>query len=160
LTPEQGGVLLAEAVQDEHKAAWLARAAADGFLDIDGQRLGCWLVRRQPPEQAECRDPWTAAEVGNLFRSRKRVSLGGYDPPFAATWGRIGDRLENWRASCGLWDPAGDRRRVAAWGSAVQPRWRAWSSWSSAPSGPAARARHGRISSGPAPRSPAPGWPP
>ncbi len=112
LTPEQGGVLLAEAVRDEHKVAWLVGAAADGYLDITWGESGCALARRPRPEEAERRDPWTAAKVSDTFGSRKRVSLNSYDPRFARTWRAIGDRLENWRNSCGLWDPAGERRCV------------------------------------------------
>ena len=114
LTPEQGGVLLAEAVRDEHRLAWLVRAAADGYLDIDQGEFGCTLQRRPRPEQADRRDPLTAAEVSGLFGSGMLVTLLGYDARFADTWQSVARRLEKWQKSCGLWDPVGERRcRVA-----------------------------------------------
>jgi hypothetical protein len=119
LTAAQGGVLLAEAVRDEHKLAWLVGAAADGYFDIDGDPTRFSLVRRPRPRDAERRDPWTAAQISRTFGSRKRVSLDHYDPLFARTWRAVGTWLEDWRRSSGLWDPAGERRcrQVRAFGS-------------------------------------------
>jgi hypothetical protein len=110
LTPEQGGVLLAETVRNDHKLAWLVRAAAEGHLDIEAGQGTCTLVRRPRTEEAERRDPWTAAQISAMFGGREWLSLGGYDHSFAQTWRRVGAHLQDWRNSCGLWDPAGDRR--------------------------------------------------
>ena len=119
LTPAQGGVLLAEAVRPEHKLAWLIGAAADGYLHIDGDREHVALVRRPEPSDAERRDGWTASQVRAMFGDRSRLPLGEYDPGFADTWRAVGDRLEDWRRTSELWDPAGDRRCLVARGLGI-----------------------------------------
>jgi hypothetical protein len=45
LAPAQGGIVLAEAVRTEHKAAWLIGAAIDGYLDLEKDGQGLTLVR-------------------------------------------------------------------------------------------------------------------
>src|SRR5262245_16218414 len=46
LTPAQGGIVLAEAVGENQKVAWLIGAAADGYLDIEQAGQEVTLVRR------------------------------------------------------------------------------------------------------------------
>jgi hypothetical protein len=108
LTPAQGGVLLAEEVRPEHKVAWLIGAAVDGYLDLEGEVGLVTLVRlpRQGP-------PSYLLDVA--FAGRDRLTLGSFDPQFADAWKLVGNELDGWRRTCGLWDPAGDRRRVLAW---------------------------------------------
>jgi hypothetical protein len=107
LTPAQGGVLLAEEVRPEHKVAWLIGAAIDGYLDLEGEGRPVTLVRlpRQGPP---------SYLLDMAFSGRERLTLGGYDPMFASAWRLVGSELDGWRRTCGLWDPAGDRRRVVA----------------------------------------------
>jgi hypothetical protein len=106
LTPAQGGVLLAEAVRPEHKVAWLIGAAVDGYLELegDGPVTLVRLPRQGPPSYL----------LDVAFAGRDRLTLGGYDPEFAAAWKLVGNELDGWRRTSGLWDPAGDRRRVLA----------------------------------------------
>jgi hypothetical protein len=104
LTPAQGGVLLAETVRPEHKVAWLIGAAIDGHLEIEGDGP-VTLVRL--PHQGP---PGYLLDVA--FAGRDRLTLGGFDPQFADAWKLVGNELEGWRRTCGLWDPAGDRRRA------------------------------------------------
>jgi hypothetical protein len=109
LTPAQGGIVLAEAVGQNQKLAWLIGAAADGYLDIeeDGQELT--LVRRPRHD-----DSSVSRTLDTAFAGRTRLTLGSYDPSFAAAWREIGDELAAWQRTSGLWDPAGDLHRKLA----------------------------------------------
>jgi hypothetical protein len=110
LTPAQGGVVLAEAVGQNHKVAWLIGAATDGYLDIEQVGEQVTLVRR--PRQDESS---TSCTLGRVFGARERLTLGVYDPRFAAAWREIGEELAAWQRTSGLWDPAGDLHRKLAW---------------------------------------------
>jgi uncharacterized membrane protein YgcG len=109
LTPAQGGIVLAEAVRENHKVAWLISAAADGYLDIeeDGQELT--LVRRPRRDESS-----VSRTLDTAFAGQERLTLGSYDPIFAAAWQEIGDELAAWQRASGLWDPAGDLHRRLA----------------------------------------------
>jgi hypothetical protein len=117
LTPPQGGVLLTEGVREEHQMAWLIGAAADGYLDLEEDRLGLTLIRR--PRRDGSR---TSKLLDRMFGKRERLPLGSYDPSFALAWSMIGHELASWHTSgSSLWDPAGERRRklVRRWGMVV-----------------------------------------
>jgi Predicted membrane protein (DUF2207) len=108
LTPAQGGIVLAEEVRPEHKVAWLIGAAADGYLDLegdDGQVTLVRLPRRGTP---------TSDLLDVAFEGRDRLTLGTYDEDFADAWRTLGRELGAWEQTSGLWDPAGDRRQVLA----------------------------------------------
>jgi hypothetical protein len=107
LTPAQGGVVLTENVQANHKAAWLVQAAIAGDVDIqqEGQKA-TGLVRLGPGS------PETASFLDTAFRGRSQLSLESYDKDFSTAWTAVGNRLSAWRRTSGLWDPQGDRRRV------------------------------------------------
>jgi hypothetical protein len=109
LTPAQGGIVLAEGVKDEHEVAWLISAAVDGYLDIKGSEEYPTLVRRTPAV-ASPPDPSTVAVLDQAFGGGKRLTLGGFNPRFAAARRLLSSQLADWRRTCGLWDPAGDRR--------------------------------------------------
>jgi uncharacterized membrane protein YgcG len=118
LTPSQGGVLLADDVLDQHKAAWLLERAAAGLIDLEsgtsGARRDVVLVRLEKGTEGR--------HVLDLaFRGRDRVPLGKYDRDFAAAWQAIGDDLRRWRARSELWDQAASRRttRVRTAGTVV-----------------------------------------
>ncbi|MGQ0432780.1 MAG: DUF2207 family protein [Microthrixaceae bacterium] len=107
ITAAQGGVILAEAVQSEHRVAWLIGAAIDGAIDLveeDGKAVR--LVRR-PGGPSD-----TTAILDTAFAGRTELELSAYDPAFAAGWSQVGASLEAWQRDSGLWDPAGDRRRL------------------------------------------------
>lgn len=108
LSPAQGGLVLAEDVQDAHKAAWLVQAAIDGYIDIE-ERGGVTLVRRDVHTDSE---DATAAILDTAFAGRRQVWLGAYDERFAKAWADLGHALAAWERTSGLWDPAGDRRRL------------------------------------------------
>jgi Predicted membrane protein (DUF2207) N-terminal domain len=108
LTPAQGGVVLAEAVRDEHKVAWLIGAAIDGYVDLQSNRSTVTLVRLPR------RDGSTAYTLDTAFAGRERLLLGAYDAHFARAWEAVGGELKAWQRSCGLWDPAGGQRRILA----------------------------------------------
>jgi hypothetical protein len=109
LTPAQGGVVLAEAVQKEHKVAWLIGAAIDGYVDLEGDGRALTLVRL--PRH----DGTTAYTLDMAFAGRERLQLGEYDASFAGAWRVVGSELAAWQRACGLWDPAGDGRRILGW---------------------------------------------
>ena len=108
LTPAQGGVLLAEAVRPEHKVAWLIGAAVDGYLDLEGDDGQVTLVRLPR------RDGPATYLLDSAFEGRDRLTLGSYDEDFATAWRSLGRELAAWERTSGLWDPAGDHRRVRA----------------------------------------------
>jgi Predicted membrane protein (DUF2207) len=108
LAPAEGGVLLDESVRDQHKVAWLIGAAIDGYVDLQGDGKDPTLVR------LDRRDGPAATALELAFAGRQRLTLGKYDPGFAAAWRVVGEELEAWRRSSGLWDPAGDRRCTLA----------------------------------------------
>jgi uncharacterized membrane protein YgcG len=109
LTPAQGGIVLAEAVRQNHKMAWLIGTAADGHLDIEQAGEQVTLVRRSRQDESP-----VSRTLDTLFGGRERLTLGAYDPSFAAAWQEIGDELEAWQRTSGLWDPAGDLHRKLA----------------------------------------------
>jgi hypothetical protein len=105
LTPPQGGIVLAETVRPEHKVAWLIDEAIDGSIDVENG----------PPvtlRRLEFGQPPSVPVLDAIFNGRDEVTLGRYDPSFAAGWSLLGGGLQNWADSSGLWDPAGDRRRL------------------------------------------------
>jgi Predicted membrane protein (DUF2207) C-terminal domain/Predicted membrane protein (DUF2207) N-terminal domain len=109
LTPAQGGIVLAEVVGQNQKLAWLIGAAADGYLDIEEDGQGLTLVRRPRHD-----DSSVSRTLDTAFAGRTRLTLGSYDPSFAAAWREIGDELAAWQRTSGLWDPAGDLHRKLA----------------------------------------------
>jgi Predicted membrane protein (DUF2207) len=106
LTPAQGGVVLAEAVHRQHQVAWLIGAAIDGYVELEGHGSDLTLVRLPR------RDGSTAYTLDTAFAGRERLPLGSYDEPFARAWVAVGGELAAWQRSCGLWDPAGEQRRI------------------------------------------------
>jgi hypothetical protein len=110
LTPAQGGIVLAEAVGQNQKVAWLIGAAMNGYLDIEQVGEEVTLVRR--PRQDESS---VSRTLDTAFDGRERLTLGAYDPSFAAAWREIGDELKAWQRTGGLWDAAGDLHRKLAW---------------------------------------------
>jgi hypothetical protein len=104
LTAAQGGVLLAEAVRDEHKVAWLISAAILGDIDLETAGDTISLVRLRRADGA------TERLLETAFASRARLPLDTYDPYFARAWALIGDELETWQR----WDRTGDTRRTRA----------------------------------------------
>lgn len=108
LTPSQGGVVLQEAVTDDHKVAWLIEAAIDGYVNLQERDGKPVLVRT-----GDGHGP-TAARLAPVFEGRSELTLGSYDPAFAEVWSDVGADLASWKRTSGLWDPAGDRRRLVA----------------------------------------------
>jgi hypothetical protein len=110
LTPAQGGIVLAEAVGQNQKVAWLIGAATDGYLDIEQAGEEMTLVRRSSRDESS-----VSRTLDTLFCGRERLTLGAYDPCFAAAWREIGDELKTWQRTSGMWDAPGDLRRKLAW---------------------------------------------
>jgi hypothetical protein len=108
LTPAQGGMLLADRVTDEHRAAWLLDQAAAGTIGLetpDPHRTDeIDLVRLQPGDAA------ARPLLDRAFAGRDRLTLGSRDEHFAAGWTALGEQLSAWRRTCGLWDTDADRR--------------------------------------------------
>ena len=77
LTAAEGGVVLAETVQEEHKVAWLVSAAIDGYIDIEGAGKDTTLVRlpRDDGSAARILDVAFAAESACRSAATTRVLL-------------------------------------------------------------------------------------
>jgi Predicted membrane protein (DUF2207) len=103
LTPSQGGVVLDEGVQEEHQVAWLIAAAADGYLDIEGDRQAVTLVRL-PHQDGSA----TTRTLDTAFAGDTHLTLGTYKPSFATAWRQIGEDLAAWHRS--RWGGAGTHR--------------------------------------------------
>jgi hypothetical protein len=108
LTPAQGGILLAERVQPQHKVAWLMSTAMDGHLDIDGNEHRPTLTRAAAPVESD--DLTVNPVLDRIFAGRDSVTLGSYDPDLKAAWDLLGSRLTWWWDDSGLPDKAADLR--------------------------------------------------
>jgi hypothetical protein len=108
LTPSHGGVILTEAVTDDHKVAWLIEAAIDGEVDLE-ERGKKTVLRRTGTGQTPA-----GALLAPAFGGRSEITLGTYDPKFATAWTAVGTDLADWKRTSGLWDPAGHRRQIRA----------------------------------------------
>ena len=86
LTPPQGGVVLREAVRQEHKVAWLIDEAIDGSIELVDQGPGKVSLRRGKG----LGDPEAAPVLDQMFDGRQQLDLGTYDKPFAAGWSIVG----------------------------------------------------------------------
>ena len=107
LSPAQGGVLLTEDVKPHHKVAWLITEAIAGTLAIDqtdGKRVELRRLGFGSPDAVPVLDA--------MFAGRDEITLGRYDKNFASGWSQLGSGLSRWMKTSGLWDPAGDRRRL------------------------------------------------
>lgn len=108
ITAAQGGVVLAEAVQSEHRVAWLLEAAIAGAVDLD-EDSAAKSVRliRKPGGSAEMSEI-----LDTVFAGRPEIQLGAYDEDFAAGWTKVGAMLADWQRQSGYWDPGATRRRT------------------------------------------------
>ncbi|WP_329571926.1 DUF2207 domain-containing protein [Streptomyces sp. NBC_01361] len=112
LTPAQGGILLAERVEPQHKVAWLLDTAIRRHITITG--AGQHPTLRRTAGLAGVPDANTAAVLDDMFAGRKEFVLGLYDPLFRSAWQTLDARLTSWQRTSGLWDPAGERRERRA----------------------------------------------
>lgn len=106
LTPAQGGVVLTETVEPQHKAAWLLSHAQHGAVALEGDAESPTL-RWLGEHGAQDNMP-----LLTMFQGRTTLQLGTYDEDFAKGWKMVEAELEGWRSSSGLWSPAGERRRL------------------------------------------------
>jgi uncharacterized membrane protein YgcG len=102
----RGGVVHAEGVTADHKVAWLLEQAIDGTLELDDSGSSMRLTRLAPG------DPEAKDVLDTAFSGRDSITLGKYDKSFASGWSELGSQLEAWSKGSGMWDPAGDRRKL------------------------------------------------
>jgi Predicted membrane protein (DUF2207) C-terminal domain/Predicted membrane protein (DUF2207) N-terminal domain len=107
LSPAQGGVLLAESVEQRHKVAWFVTEAIDGAISLDEEDGKRVRMRR-----LDFGDPDASRILDTMFDGQQELLLGKYDKDFAAGWRQVGTGLQHWMETSGMWDPAGDRRRT------------------------------------------------
>ncbi|MBA2951136.1 DUF2207 domain-containing protein [Streptomyces himalayensis] len=120
IAPAHVGILLTDRVRQEHLAAWLLTAAADGHLTISGNKKP--VLHQAGERPAGAADPLTTEVLQAVFARKPRVPLGQYNTAFATAWKLLRHRLEDWRRTGGdgLWEPSGERRRrIALCGGAV-----------------------------------------
>ena len=118
----QGGLLCTEEVLDAHKVAWLLEAAIAGHLQLDEQEGTVTLSRLAEPPPAPAVAPGRPAAPGGAvdalldqgFAGRPAITLGSYDPSFAAMWKRLGTDLTDWMATSPLWEASGRGRQRTA----------------------------------------------
>src|SRR4051794_1346883 len=110
LTPSQGGVLLADGVRAEHKAAWLVEQAVAGTIELTGGED--WDAKNLTLVRLAAGDPAAQRLLDRAFRGRPAILLGRYDKDFAGAWTALGQELSDWRKNSGLWDRAADSRTV------------------------------------------------
>lgn len=106
ITAPMGGIILTEDVRSEHKVAWLLEAAIAGEVELIEDGKDMRLVRKSPGR------PETKGILDQSFGGRDEIELGSYDPTFAGGWSALDGQLGEWQRHSGLWDPAGDRRKV------------------------------------------------
>ena len=113
LTPSEGGVVLAEKVTADHKAAWLVDQAVHGAVAFSGDDDKKPTLEWRGGNGAEGN-----AVLLRIFQGRSSVDLGKYDKSFAAGWSLLGTELDSWRSSSGLWSDEAERLRnkVIGWG--------------------------------------------
>lgn len=113
LTPAQGGIILSETVEPQHKVAWLIQEAIDGEIDLveeDGQALR--LVRTANGAEGAT-DETGSRFVQRAFGGRSEIDLAGYDPSFATAWSALDMDLHQWRLNSDLWDSRAESRRLS-----------------------------------------------
>jgi hypothetical protein len=110
VTPAQGGMILAESVDNEHKVAWLIQAAIDGGIDLveEGKKKDKVTLVRTGDGSGDQR-----AILDTAFNGRDQLALGAYDSHFATAWGQVDQQLQGWMATSDVWDHAADSRRIA-----------------------------------------------
>lgn len=113
VTAAEGGMVLVEAVTNDHKVAWLLDQAATGTIEVTQDEPGekkaqARIVRTDGPERP------LPPVLNDAFAGRSVIELGSYDKDFAKGWTGLGKQLDAWRKASPLWDPAGDRRRLVA----------------------------------------------
>ena len=106
LTPAQGGVLLHEEVRDDHRVAWLAEHALEGWFVIEPGGKG---LRWAAPDGK----PAAPKPLRTIFANRDRVRLKKYDAMFAQGWDLIRDELTRWKDTSEYWDHAAEQRSKA-----------------------------------------------
>jgi hypothetical protein len=107
LTPAQGGLLLVEQVQPEHKVAWLIQAAIDGAIELVEEDKKDIKLIKKGDLSADGQGPLRTA-----FGGRDEIELGSYDSTFASGWAAIDAELDTWGRSSGYWDASADRRKT------------------------------------------------
>jgi hypothetical protein len=109
LSAAMGGIVHAERVLPRHQIAWLIECAIrdEVLLDDEGTDL---VLRRGTAEPNEA----VRARLDDFFAGAQSIELGSFDKGFATAWGHLQEDLDGWRATSGLWDPGGDRRRTKA----------------------------------------------
>jgi hypothetical protein len=110
LTPATGGVLLADGVRPEHKAAWLVEQAVSGSIELTGGEG--WAAKDMALVRLAPGDAGAQRLLDRAFRGRRTIVLGRYDQDFAGAWKELGGELALWRKQSGLWDGAADSRTV------------------------------------------------
>ncbi len=107
LTPAQGGVLHAEAVEAPHKVAWLIQAAIDGAIDLVEEGKKDMKLVKKGDLSTDGHGP-----LRTMFGGRDEIELGSYDATFASGWAAIDGQLTAWERGSGLWDAGADRRKT------------------------------------------------
>ena len=123
LTAWQGGILSTEEVLDAQKVAWLLEAAIAGHMTLDERDKSVTLTRLPAPPPPVGAQPASADDTAQLldiaFAGRPSITLGSYDPSFAAMWHAVGARLTMWRNTSDLWEQRSRSQQQVARGLGV-----------------------------------------
>ncbi len=109
----EGGIILAESVEDQHLSAWLLEAAIRGEIEISGSTRPV-LARGNAPAH-----PQVHQVLDAMFGIRNKITLDGYDKTFATGWKRLRNELDAWFDGAAHWDNEGRQNRSRAIGLGV-----------------------------------------
>jgi len=125
INAHQGGILLEEAVNENHKISWLLERAISGEIELTEKDGGRTLVDRFPQR--------SLGTLTTIFDGREKIELGNFDPAFASGWRDLEDDLNSWMEKSNLWSFA--KTKIISWVaipvSALSGIWLGFSSFNS-----------------------------
>ena len=95
ITAHQGGILLEESVNEDHKTAWLLERAISGEIELADDNGSRVLI-----DKFSQRSP---GALDTIFDGREKVELGEYDKAFTSGWKKLEQDLNAWMWESNLW---------------------------------------------------------
>ena len=105
ISAHQGGILLEEAVNENHKTSWLLERAISGEIELTEENNSRVLI-----DKFAQRSPGV---LDTIFEGREKVELGNYDKAFTSGWKKLETDLNTWMSDSNLWSFA--RTKAIGW---------------------------------------------